>query len=94
MPSKVPAPKPSESALLERARQALKSDPQAALALTKQHRRLYPRGVLVQEREVLAIEALSRLKREDEAKRRAGDFKESYPDSAHREKVRDAQKGD
>jgi hypothetical protein len=46
---------------------------------------------LAQEREVLAIEALSRLNRSEEANRRAGAFKDTYPDSAHREKVRGAQ---
>src|SRR5262249_55501639 len=44
----------SEVRLLEQARGALSSDPARALALTDQHKRTFPRGQLVAEREVLA----------------------------------------
>jgi hypothetical protein len=74
----------AEDQLLERARQALASDPNRALALTKEHARAYPKGVLAQEREVIAIEALKRLGRTEEAGSRRGAFEEQYPESAHR----------
>ncbi|HET9932854.1 MAG TPA: hypothetical protein VFQ35_19255 [Polyangiaceae bacterium] len=79
--------KPDEATLLEQARRALASDPRRALALTQRHQALYPRGVLVQEREVIAIEALRRLGREGQASDRANSFEKSYPDSAHRRAV-------
>jgi hypothetical protein len=43
--------------------------------------------VLVQEREVLSIEALERLGRHKEAVSRADGFLHSFPGSAHRSKV-------
>jgi hypothetical protein len=43
--------------------------------------------VLAQEREVIAIEALKRLGRSDEAARRAADFARRYPGSAYRKKL-------
>jgi hypothetical protein len=93
--SKVSAPPPrsratsgvSEVELLERARRALGSDPRRALSLTQEHRARFPQGVLGQEREVIAIEALRRLGRSEEAERRAGSFEQRYPDSAHRRSV-------
>jgi hypothetical protein len=80
--------KPSEAQLLQQAQGALKTNPQRALALTREHRRLYPKGALTQEREVIAIEALSRLGEDEQAKRRAGRFESTYPESAHQKKVR------
>lgn len=81
------AAKPDEATLLEQARRALATDPQRALAITRRHQALYPHGVLVQEREVIAIEALRRLGREGQASDRANSFEKSYPDSAHRRAV-------
>lgn len=80
-------PAESEAELLERARGALASNPSRALALTEQHRTRFPGGVLTQEREVIAIEALKRLGRTDEAARRAADFARRYPGSAYRKKL-------
>ncbi len=80
--------KPSESDLLNRAQAALKADPKRALALTRQHKQLYPDGALAQEREVIAIEALSRLDKKGAAEKRADRFGKQYPESAHQEKVR------
>ena len=77
----------SESDLLGRAQSALRSDPARALALSDEHRRLYPKGTLVQEREVLAIEALERMGRHKEALARADRFIRTFPGSAHRSKV-------
>lgn len=78
---------PSEADLLEQARRALKTDPARALALTRQHQARFPNGVLRQEREVIAIEALRRLGRSSEASERAGSFEKQFPDSAHRRAV-------
>lgn len=80
-------PAESEAELLERARRALASSPARALALTEQDRTRFPAGVLAQEREVIAIEALKRLGRSDEAARRAADFARRYPGSAYRKKL-------
>lgn len=81
------AAKPSEAALLNQAQQALKSDPRRALELTRRHKQLYPQGSLAQEREVIAIEALSRLDKTSSAQERAEAFSEKYPESAHQKKV-------
>ncbi len=86
--NRVPQPgSVSEAALLEQARRALNSDPARALALTRQYQLKFPNGVLGQEREVIAIEALRRLGRTTEASERARSFSTSYPDSAHRRAV-------
>jgi hypothetical protein len=80
----------SEPALLEQARRVLASAPAAALALTNEHAQRFPRGLLVQEREVIAIEALRRLYRTAEADRRAAAFSKAFPGSAHLRMVEDA----
>jgi hypothetical protein len=90
-PARAPAVSaPSESRLLEQARRTLPSNPAAALALTDQTAALFPRGVLVQEREVIAIEALRRLNRTAEADRRAAAFSKTFPGSAHQRVIEDA----
>jgi hypothetical protein len=76
-------PGPTEGALLLRARHELASDPSAALGLTQDHARRFPSGTLVQEREVLAIEALARLGRSAEARHRLDDFRARFPQSPH-----------
>jgi hypothetical protein len=83
---------PSESALLAQAQAALRSNPQRALALTREHKRRFPSGALAQEREVIAIEALNRIGDGDAARVRAKEFETSYPGSAHRRKVQNATK--
>jgi hypothetical protein len=80
-------PVESEAAFLERARAALVTSPARALSLANLHRSRYPSGVLAQEREVIAIEALKRLGRADEAARRSGDFSNRYPGSAYGRKL-------
>jgi hypothetical protein len=70
----------SELSLLKRARDA---DPTQALALTAEHARRFPAGVLEQEREVIAIDALLRLGRGDAAAQRAKRFQTHFPGSAH-----------
>lgn len=77
----------SEADLLGAAQVALGQDPARALSLTEQHRTGFPRGVLSQEREVIAIEALQRLGRDGEMRARAQKFLATYPTSAHRSKI-------
>lgn len=74
----------AELDLLARARRVVAGAPERALQLTAEHARRFPTGVLAQEREVLAIDALSRLGQPDLAAMRARRFMEKYPDSAHR----------
>jgi len=59
-----------EAALLERARAALGPTPAAALELTEVHASRFPRGKLGMERELIALEALRRLGRAEEARTR------------------------
>jgi hypothetical protein len=78
----------NEAWWLDQAQAELASDPARALAATAEHRRRFPHGVLAQEREVIAIEALQRLGRQAEARARGARFFSRFPDSAYREKVR------
>jgi hypothetical protein len=77
----------SEADLLTRAQAALGRDAAKALVLAEQHQRTFPHGTLSQEREVIAIEALSRLGRTAEVKLRAARFLQAYPGSAHKSKI-------
>jgi outer membrane protein assembly factor BamD (BamD/ComL family) len=63
------------------------SNPAAALRALDEHRARFPRGTFVQEREVLAIEALVHLGRRQEAKARADAFARAFPASAHRRRI-------
>lgn len=74
----------SEWELVRQAREALGGDPGASLRLTAEHARLYPHGALAQEREVIAIDALVRLGRRDDAKARAEALLRRFPGTAHR----------
>jgi len=76
-----------EDRLLREARGILPSNPRGALALTEEHRQRFPRGVLVQEREVVAVDALRRLSRGEEARTRAERFLSRWPNSAHRPRL-------
>lgn len=79
--------------MLRGARLALEQEPRRALALTAEHKQRFPSGVLAQEREVIAIEALARLGRQDAARARADRFTADFPDSPHRERVDEASAG-
>ena len=80
-----------ERALLERARERLSGgDAAAALELAETHRRRFPRGKLVEEREALAVLALARAGRHDEARARARRFEARFPQSLHRLMLRAA----
>jgi hypothetical protein len=82
-----PPAQPSEAELLEQARSALKGDPARALQRANEHAARFPRGVLVQEREVLAIQALRKLGRSAEADRRTEAFAKAFPGSAFARKL-------
>lgn len=87
-----PAPAPesdpeAELALIRSAQDALGTSPATALARTDEHRRRFGDGVLAQEREVVAIDALVRLGREAEARGRAEAFHRRWPRSAHGRRV-------
>ena len=79
-------PKPAGQAefeLIGQARARMESAPAEALRLVAEHARLFPSGVLVQERELIAIESLERSGRTAEAQARAQRFAMRFPGSAH-----------
>jgi hypothetical protein len=63
-----------EAQLLERARSLLGESPERALMLTREHQERFSAGQLRAERELIAIDALLRLGRVEEAKQRARPF--------------------
>ena len=81
---KAPEAKPTEVELLEKAMAAMKAgDHKGALALTARHATEFQGGALVQEREMLAIEALLKLGKTPEARLKAEEFRRKYPTSSH-----------
>jgi hypothetical protein len=82
-----PPAQPSEAELLEQARAALRAEPARALQRANEHAARFPRGVLVQEREVLAIQALRKLGRSADADRRAEAFAKAFPGSPFQPKL-------
>ena len=76
-----------EVALMERTRAAVQRDPNTALQLCREHALRHPHGVFVQEREVLAIEALLGTRRRRAAEARAATFLERFPRSPHAHRV-------
>ena len=77
----------SELQLLIRARRLVRASPERALELAEQHAALYPQGMFVEEREVLAIEALSDLGRRELAAERARRFAARFGGSTHLQRV-------
>jgi hypothetical protein len=74
----------SESNRLAHARALLRNkDSSAAFAALESLRRDHPRGLLVQERELLTIEALDAMGNEEAARTRAQDFLTRHPNSPH-----------
>ena len=70
--------------MLARAHEALlRGAPGTALAITDAHGSAYPRGVLAQEREMIAIEALEKRGDHAGARARAMAFRRHYPGSSH-----------
>jgi len=77
----------SEFSLVSRAQASLGTDPVRALALVSDHERQFPNGTLVEECEIIAIDALLRLGRHPEAEARALHFKDRFPASVHRRRL-------
>jgi hypothetical protein len=77
----------AEAALLQQANDALAADPGRALKLCAVHVQRYPSGLLSQEREVIAIEALVGLGRRAEATERADRFRAAHPESSHLRRI-------
>jgi hypothetical protein len=85
-----PVPQPSERpelSLLRQAQEAVATAPARALSLCATHAERFGGGVLGQEREVIAIDALLRLGRVTEAQGRAERFRATYPGSAHTRRI-------
>lgn len=76
-------PARSEVALLQTASTVLGANPAEALQLCEEHRKFYPGGAMSQEREMIAVTALVRLGRQEEAYARAEQFRRNYPKSAY-----------
>lgn len=82
------APSPAEElALLNRAQSLLGQNPAMALMLASDHQRRFRSGTLVQEREVIAIDALLRLGQRPAAEARAARFRQQFPASVHLRRV-------
>jgi hypothetical protein len=80
-----------ERRLLDGARAALsRGEPSQALGPLDEHTRRFPHGVLTEEREALAIQALARSGRTTEAADRASRFDKTYPTSLMMPAVKDA----
>jgi len=77
------APSATEFELVQRAQAALASDANRALTLANEHAVAYPKGELVEEREVIAIEALAQLGRSEEASRRSLAFVRRFPETPY-----------
>jgi len=77
-----------EARLLESARAALGTDPARALRITEEHARKHPMAQLSAERELIAIDALIRLGRRDEALRRAAPRLARAPNSLYAKRLR------
>jgi len=82
------AARPDELTLLQNARAALRDDPQAALRFAEQHAREYPQGVFVQEREMLAINALLKQRKSAAAHERAARFVAAHEGSSYAVQLR------
>jgi hypothetical protein len=76
-----------EIELLQRAQDALSRDPASALALADESARRFPQGLLRQEAEVIAIDALVRQSRRSAAEDRARRFRATYPTSTHLRRI-------
>jgi hypothetical protein len=87
-PSASAVPVEQEVSMLARAHDALlHGSPDRALAIAGEHARIHPRGMLAQEREVIAIEALLASGQPDRARARAAAFRTAYPSSSHRARI-------
>jgi hypothetical protein len=86
-PPSVPDSATTEISIVTSAHRAMANDPRLALELAQQHELRYPSGALVQEREVIAIQALIQLARRAEAEARAARFRSRFAGSAHARRI-------
>jgi hypothetical protein len=77
-----------ESQMLEAARSSLASNSAQSLEITIEYAQRFPRGQLRAECEFIAIDALLRLGRRDEAVRRAAPALSQTPDSLYAKRLR------
>jgi len=77
----------AELAILNVAQDALAQAPRRALTLAEDHAEKFPEGVFAQEREVIAIGALLKLQRSDDATSRGRAFLAAFPTSTHAPRV-------
>ncbi|WP_394822189.1 outer membrane protein assembly factor BamD [Pendulispora albinea] len=85
----------AERALVETARAALaRADANAALTTLQRHARQFPNGVLAEEREALAVQALAKTGDAAAAKSRGERFLQRFPRSLFVPIVEDAMQGD
>jgi hypothetical protein len=77
----------SESEYLHRAQDRIAAAPAEALTLAEGHPTRFPDGKLGQEREMIAIRALSGLGRKPEARARARLFVTLFPESPYRKRI-------
>jgi len=73
----------TELELVKQARNAVSADPARAYALTERSRAQFPNAVFAQERDFIALTALYRLGREQQARSLASSFRTRYPRSAY-----------
>jgi len=85
--TRMPPSPTTEIALLRDAQDALRSSPATALSLADEHAAHFAAGILSQEREVIAIEALIMVGRLDEARARAARLFRAVPRTAYRPRV-------
>lgn len=83
-----PDPLAREVKLLDRARAALRSDPERALLMADDHAATFPGGVLAAERELIAVDALARLGRRAAAARRGAALLRRFPETVYRQRLR------
>lgn len=87
-PSREPSTLAGELELLERARRSLADDPHGALEALGLHVARYPSGILAVERDLMTLDALRRVGRKDEARRRAAAWLTRDPSGLHAARVR------
>ena len=78
-----------EVALVDQARGLLEQDPAAALRICREHENRFPDGQLRSTRDALAIRALKKLGRIDEAKKQAESLLERDPATLHADEAVD-----
>jgi hypothetical protein len=79
----------AEAAMLEKARGLLASDPSAALTTLDAHQAAFPSGHMSMERELIAIDALSRLHRDADARARGEAFLARAPNGLYADRARE-----